>query len=331
MSALAKPTVEAEADDPLARALLLDPQSFEPTTAIRVAERLGARLQIGSEVSTRLAPAPIASVRRKADTVVVRSTLPGLLGALGALPPTYTETVLEEERRRSRAFRAFLDVFADPIARLVVEAGEKYRLPRLLRWRRLSAGNRIVGALLAFAGLRTPELRRLNSLGDDAVLRYAGLFATRSRNAASLGSMLSAHLRLPAEVEQFSPRWIPIPPSEQTALGAARGARLGVDAAAGQAIRDHAGAFRVVVGPVGYADYLSLEPGAPRMEELMQLVRLYVGPALRFDVQVVLRGEDVPFCRLGNSATPARLGWNSWARVAPAATDSRDAIVASTV
>ncbi|MBB3953021.1 type VI secretion system baseplate subunit TssG [Aureimonas jatrophae] len=329
MSALAKPADDG-AVDPLVSALLADPQSFEPTTAIRIAERAGASLEIGSEVSTRLAPAAIASVTRRSDRVMLRSTLPGLVGALGALPPSYTETVLEEERHRSRAFRAFLDVFADPIARLMVDANEKYRLPRLLRWRKLSGGNRIVGALLAFAGVRTPETRRLNPLGDEAVLRYAGLFATRSRNASGLGSMLAAHLRLPVEIEQFSPRWVPIPVTEQTALGASRGARLGVDAAAGQAIRDYAGAFRVVVGPVGYADYLSFEPGKPRMEELMQLVRLYVGPSLRFDVQVVLRREDVPFCRLGEGAIPARLGWNSWARVAPSAVDSRDAIVAAT-
>ncbi|WP_244630878.1 type VI secretion system baseplate subunit TssG [Aureimonas sp. ME7] len=329
MSALEKPLPEPF--DPLVEALLADPQSFEPTTAIRVAERAGARLEIGSEVSTRLAPAAIARVEQKAGTVVVRSTLPGLLGALGVLPPAYTETVLEEERRRSRAFRAFVDIFSDPIARLMVEAQEKYRLPRLLRWRKLSAANTIVGALLALVGLRSQTLRTANALGDETVLRYAGLFAARTRNAASLAAMLGEHLRLPVEVEQFSPRWVPIPPAEQSALGAISGARLGVDAAAGQAIRDHAGGFRVVVGPVGYADYLSFEPGGARMEEAMRLVRLYAGPSLRFDVQVVLQREDVPFCRLGESATPARLGWNSWARVAPAAADSRDAIVAATL
>jgi type VI secretion system protein ImpH len=329
VSAPLKP--EPETCDRLVEALIADPESFEPTTAIRVAERAGMRLEIGSHVSTRLAPSAIASVERKAGTLVLRTVLPGLVGALGALPPAYTETVLEEERRRSRAFRAFLDIFADPIARLMVEAGEKYRLPRLLRWRNLAAGNRIVGALLALAGLRSETLRGRNALGDETVLRYAGLFASRSRNAASLAAMLGAHLRLPVTVEQFSPRWVPIPVSEQSALGAPRGSRLGVDASAGQAIRDHAGGFRVVVGPVGYADYLSLEPGAPRLDEAMRLVRLYAGPSLRFDIQVVLRREDVPFCRLGASATPARLGWNSWARVAPASADSRDAIVAATV
>jgi type VI secretion system protein ImpH len=44
-------------------------------------------------------------------------------------------------------------------------------------------------------------------------------------------------------------------------------------------------------------------------------------------VQVILKKEDIPFCRLGQSDAPARLGWNSWARVAPAQQDSADAVV----
>lgn len=325
----ARRTGEPPAADRLAEALLADPQGFEPTTALRVAERVG-RLEIGSEISTRLAPSAIASVERKSGTVRVRSTLPGLLGALGALPPAYTEIVLEEERRRARGMRAFLDVFADPIARLMMEAGEKYRLPRLLRWQRLGGANRIVGALLALVGLRSGDLRARNRAGDEAVLRFCGLFAARSRNAASLAGMLTAHMRLPVAIEQFVPRWVPIPDEEQSALGR-RGARLGIDTAAGAAIRDRAGGFRVVVGPVGYADYLSLEPGTPRLSELMELTRLYAGPGLRFDVQVILRREDVPFCRLGGEGPPARLGWNSWARIAPLERDCRDAIVAASV
>ncbi len=319
-------TALREPEDRLTAALLADPQSFEPTTALRVAERAGT-LEIGSEVSTRLAPASIASVERKSRTIRVRSTIPGLLGALGALPPAYTELVLEEERRRARGMRAFFDIFADPLVRLMTEAQEKYRLPRLLRWRRLSGGNRIVGALFALAGLRSDELRSLNAAGDEAVLRFAGLFASRSRNATALAGMLTAHTRLPVAIDQFTPRWVPIPEGEQTSLGSKAGARLGVDAASGAMIRDSAGGFRVRIGPVGYADYLSFEPGTTRLRELLELTRLYVGPGLRFDVQIVLRKEDVPFCRLGGEGPPARLGWNSWTRLRPPAEDCRDAVV----
>ena len=64
-------------------------------------------------------------------------TVAGLVGAFGALPPAYTVAVLEEDRRRSRSLRAFLDIFAASLFELMLEAREKYRLPRLLRWRKL--------------------------------------------------------------------------------------------------------------------------------------------------------------------------------------------------
>jgi type VI secretion system protein ImpH len=46
---------------------------------------------------------------------------------------------------------------------------------------------------------------------------------------------------------------------------------------------------------------------------LSHLVRLYVGPELDFDVQLVLSSADVPRCRLDSQATIGpRLGWNTW-------------------
>lgn len=307
--------------------LIREPERFEFTTALRVAEAEAEAVDIVSDPSTLLAPTAIASVERVNETVRIRSTLSGLVGAFGALPPAYSEIALKEERRRSRSLLAFLNLFADPLLRFFVGAHEKYRLPRLLRWRGLAGGNRIVGSVLALAGLRTARLRELNAAGDDAVLRYAGLFAQTSRNASALGAMLQEHLGLPVAIEQFRGRWIEVPDAERTAIGAPRGSRLGVDAMAGQAIRDHAGAFRVVIGPTGYLDYLSLEPGSPRLGDLMALARLYVGSGLSFDVQVVLKKEDVPECRLGDAVSPPKLGWNCWARVAPLTADSRDAIV----
>ncbi|PZO74686.1 MAG: type VI secretion system baseplate subunit TssG [Mesorhizobium amorphae] len=305
--------------------LLSEPQRFELATAIRVAEAEGWPVEIVSDASTTLAPTAMTRVEMREGVIRFHVTTAGLVGAFGALPPSYTQAILEEDRRRSRSLRAFLDIFGAPLFRLMLEATEKYRLPRLLRFRALGRANRIVSTLLSLAGLRSEALRARNPVRDDAVLRYAGFFANRTRNASALGAMLADHLRLPVAIEQFVPRWVAVDPSEQTALGGS--ARLGVDTMAGSQIRDHAGGFRVVVGPVTYADYLSLEPGSPRLLDLMALARLYAGAALRFDVQVVLRKEDVPFCRLGDPVHQPRLGWNAWARVAPAAQDSRDAIV----
>ena len=47
-------------------------------------------------------------------------------------------------------------------------------------------------------------------------------------------------------------------------------------------------------------------------------------PGLDFDVQVVLRREDVPQSRLGAGAP--RLGWNAWLRQTPAERDAGQSV-----
>ena len=59
----------------------------------------------------------------------------------------------------------------------------------------------------------------------------------------------------------------------------------------------------------------------------MQLTRLYLGPELDFDVQLVLRAREVPWCRLAPSgADGPRLGWNTWVRSEDFRHDVEDAV-----
>lgn len=322
-----EPGGRLEAGVEAARGLFDSPENYEFSTAIRLAERAG-ELRLTAVVENELSATPIATVTRDGGVVEVHTSVGGLVGALGVLPPAYTQTILEERKHRSRSLAAFLDIFAAPLVMLFVAACEKYRLARLLRWHGNGPENRIIVALLALVGLRSPEVRSRNRIGDDPVLRYGGFFASRLRNASSLSAMLGDHSGLKVRIEQFHPRHVDIAESEQSSLAGGRRPRLGIDAIAGATVNDRAGGFRVVIGPVGYADYLSLEPGSPRIDELMALTRLYVGPALRFDVQVILRKEDVPFCQLGDAIHPPRLGWNAWARLVPLSHDSDDAVVA---
>ena len=85
--------------------------------------------------------------------------------------------------------------------------------------------------------------------------------------------------------------------------------------------------FRIRVGPVNYQDFSSLSPTDAGLRRLAQITRLYVGPEFDFDVQVVLKGEEVPRCTLqaGGDFQP-RLGWNTWGGVFPEQLNSDDAI-----
>jgi type VI secretion system protein ImpH len=310
-----------------------DPGRFEPVTALRIAQAAAeGELDIIAHTGVSTAPLAVSGLKRKGGRLSVRSALASLTGPLGSMPSTYDEQILRQERNRSRALASFFDLFSSRMTELFADACEKYRIARRLRWGSDRKSNAFVTSLLALSGFRTRRLTEVSGVDEDVLLRFSGFFAARNRNAANLRAMLEEFTSLPVEVEQFRGRWLTVQEAERSQMGSRQGVQLGVNATAGAAIRDFSGGFRIVIGPLDYADYLSLTPGGSNITELFSLARLYVGAALDFDIQVVLRKEEIPFCQLGQASDTspqhgARLGWNSWARVEAAAKDSGDAII----
>jgi type VI secretion system protein ImpH len=300
-----------------------EPGRFEPVTALRVVQHSGEDVDVTAPIGVSIGVFPVEDVERKDGSVRVHSMLATLSGPTGSLPPVFNELAIREARNRSRGFSAFIDLFNARLAALFADASEKYRFARQLRWRSLTE-NTFVKALLSLTGFGTARLVEEARVDQDALLRYSGFLASRTRNCVNLAAMLNDFSGLPIEIEQFRGRWLTVSSEEQTRPGFAN-SRLGVDSMAGSAILDRSSSFRVVVGPVGYEDYLSLRPDGRRIRELYALTRLYAGDGLTFDFQIILKREDIPYSQLGNGTV--RLGWNSWARIAPAERDSGDAII----
>lgn len=319
----------ADIKEKQAEKLASDPGSFDPATAFRVAQHLAFEdeLTIGSHNGARPTSVAIGGFRSKNGKAELRSAFAPIIGPLGSLPPSYSELQQREERNRSKALTSFFNLFAARFSELFVSATEKYRLARGLRWSPDHRTDAFRKTLLSLTGFGTSSLSAKVGVKEDVLLRFSGLLANRNRNATALTSMLREFTGLAVEVEQFRRRWVPLPVHEQSQFGQSGGLRLGQNVTAGSAIEDFSGSFRIVIGPVGYADYLALTPGSQRLAEIFAVVRLFAGSGFDFDVQVILRKEDIPFCQLGATEAPARLGWNSWARLAPAEKDSTDAIV----
>ncbi|RWX81499.1 type VI secretion system baseplate subunit TssG [Neorhizobium lilium] len=314
--------------DALTDLLERDPGRFDAVTALRVAQASSdGMLEIESHMGVSPAPLAVSGLRRKGGKTAIRSSLAGLMGPLGSMPSAYNEIAMREERNKSRALSGFFDLFSARMTELFADACEKYRIARRLRWGGDRRNNAFVTTLLALTGFGTKKLTERSGVDEDLILRFSGFFAARNRNAVNLRAMLSEFSGLPVEIELFRGRWLTIPVEERSRMDRQQGVQLGVNATAGAAIRDFSGSFRVVIGPLGYTDYLSLAPGGRNIRELTALTRLYIGSALDFDIQVILKKEEIPFCQLGEACHPPRLGWNSWARVAPAAQDSGDAVI----
>jgi type VI secretion system protein ImpH len=91
-------------------------------------------------------------------------------------------------------------------------------------------------------------------------------------------------------------------------MGAAM-AGLGTTAVLGAAVRGAQQRFRIRLGPMAFADYRRFLPGGEALGELLAAVRFYVGDALDWDVQLVLRRDEVPLTHLGRGS---RMGLSTW-------------------
>ncbi|WP_439579640.1 type VI secretion system baseplate subunit TssG [Elioraea sp.] len=242
----------------------------------------------------------------------------GLVGPGGILPRHYTEIALAAQRARSTALSDLLDLFTHRLLSLYARAAVKYRHTRLVEAAPPGATDPVTVALKAVIGLGTRGLAGRLSVPDEVPVFYGGLFAQAPASAARIEAMVSDLLGRPVRVVQFVGAWLALPPSEQSRLpgpGFAPGAhgRLGVDAAIGTHAWNPQAAFLLQLGPLDAATFASLLPGGRLLNDLVHLVRGYVGPTKGFAVNPLLAPDAVPRLVLGGAGAAApRLGWTTW-------------------
>jgi type VI secretion system protein ImpH len=177
--------------------------------------------------------------------------------------------------------------------------------------------------------------RVLARIDDLALLRYGGLLAQRHRSAVGLAGILADYFEMPVKVKQFQGQWLNFELGEQSRLGIeGANSTLGMDVVVGQRAWDVQAKIRVRLGPLDYWKFTEFLPDRAAIERrkaffmLVHLVRFYIGQALDFDVQLVLKAKQVPTCRLkGNDDVGARLGWNTWILSRPFPADAEDVVL----
>lgn len=280
----------------------------------------------------------------------------GLTGPSGVLPRHYTELLLRIDREgkwaEKQALRDWLALFDHRLISLFFRAWEKYRL--FIPYERGEYGaaepDAFTRCLFSLIGMGTPTLRerlrvsareqvedeereqRLAFLDDLALLHFSGFLAHRPRNAVSLEALLHDFFQEPLEVRQFQGQWLVLDRASQSQLGAANSG-LGVNLVAGDRVWDVQSKIRIRLGPLRYTQFLEFLPDRvpvpPRKAFflLSHLVRLYIGPELDFDVQLVLQAPQVPECQIvERGGIGPRLGWNTWIRTDPLPRDAEDVV-----
>lgn len=242
----------------------------------------------------------------------------GVAGAGAALPPLYSELLMQTVRAKSTALRGFLDIFNHRSLLLLHRAWAKYRLPIQLEQALPAADDPPSRLVFALSGLGTGRLRGRLAVDDHLVGFFAGHFARGTRPAEGLQTVLESLQGEPVEVRQFQGRWIRLEDADLSRLKRPRPsapghARLGVDCVLGGRVWDVQGGVRLVIGPVGPKVFRQLLPDGERARIVVDTARLYAGMQASFVLQVIIAGADAPDLRLGKPEPESpRLGWNTW-------------------
>jgi len=262
--------------------------------------------------------------------------LMGLTGTVGVLPHHYTELILQRLRLKDDAFKVFLDHFNHRTLSLFYRASQKYRFPityernfniahksSVTQWG-VSAGKRFpdadlfTDALRSISGIGTDQVQRRLKYLDDNILKYTAYWSQSTRSASNLKRMLTDYFQFPVIIEQFAGQWQEIVPDMLTQLPSApvplgQNVTLGCNAMLGKRCWTAQSKFKIHLTPLSYKQYQSLQPGSDKLNALKEMVRLYVGVELDYDIQLHIPANELPPAKLTRSSkTGIQLGWNGY-------------------
>ena len=226
----------------------------------------------------------------------------GLFGPNGPLPLHLTEYAFNRQRSfRDPTFKAFGDIFHHRMLSLLYRAyasGEPTS-----SFDRKGEVDPFAQKVAAFAGLKGAAFSERDAMPDLAKLRYAGRLAHGTRNEEGLLALISGFFGAPATMESFVGTWLELDKKDTWELGNPhKPAKLGQSCSIGSMVWTRQAKFRFRVGPVGLTEYKRLLPGGDSLKRLKSLVNNYMGEAMMWDMNLVLRKGEAEPAVLGRAA-----------------------------
>ena len=204
--------------------------------------------------------------------------------------------------------RQFVDLFNHRLTSLLYRSWRKYQ-PGLQYQKQ--ADDEYSEWMFALMGAPGKSARANSSINWPRLLGFTGLIAMNSGSCAAMTSVIGGYFGdIPVDVAEYIERWADIPPDQQNRLGSAN-SQLGNDLSLGGRVKDHCGKFRVRMGPLPLHVFARFLPDGDDHNALLELIDVLMPEHLCFDIELILKGDEVPMSRLGTEGAP-KLGWIGW-------------------
>lgn len=267
-------------------------------------------VRLGQYPSTAFASTTIYSIepRGRHTAPIVRVLSLGLFGPNGPLPLHITEYVRDRLRNQNDPTpAAFSDIFHHRLLSLFYRAWADVQPAVQLDH---AGQNRFTVHAGSLSGLGFASTCRRDSVQDNAKLFATGHFVRLTRNPEGICKILAHYFQVPVRLHEYIRSWLDIPTEEQTRLmGATVNNCLNRGAITGARVPDVQSRFRLELGPMSLAQYQTFLPGARNNIRLRDWVRQYIGIEFKWDVQLLLRADEVPKSQFGGRQC---LGWTTW-------------------
>lgn len=247
----------------------------------------------------------------------------GLMGPNGPLPIHLTEYARERELHHGdRTMASFINVFNHRLLSFFFRAWAASQKSVDLDRPQEQSFPIYVGSLF---GIGLESLQERDPVPDWAKLYFAGRLSCQTRNAEGLESILQKYFEIKTEVQTFHGRWMNLPEDSLCQLGGStETGSLGLTSIVGSKMWDCQLSFRIKLGPMSLADYERILPSGDAFQRLKYWVVNYCGEHFFWDVQLVLRANEVPDIALGKTG---RLGWTTWMKTKPLPRDADDLVL----
>jgi type VI secretion system protein ImpH len=239
----------------------------------------------------------------------------GLVGTHGALPPPHTECIAELIRNKDHRMLNFFNIFQNRSIFLFYQAWKKYNYNinfEQAYWNNTSTPR--TQLLPSIIGINQLKANTPDFFPDNVALFYAAHFSRQQHSANALEQILGDYLQIPVKLQQLIDERFNLKSDDLTYLSKSSTANnaLGISTNLGQQIWLSQQKFRIQLGPLSAEQFHYFLPRSSNgLRKLCAIVRKYADNHLSFDVQPIIKSDEISPLKLGQ-AKPFQLGWNSW-------------------